>query len=533
MKKYLGWLLCVLPIVSYSQRIEIKEGESHDDEKEIVRLFGEESNAVQALAYHNREYYFEQYETGSYKREFTKPIKLREVDGTRQDLVGIEPVSDGYALITSFYGSKQDKRFVYGHKIDESGNSLFSDKELFTISGNSRTKTGKVYMSVSDNGELITVANAAYDSDQNQTVKIYVFDAGLEEKASYLEESKTKHKGKESRIAAGRFSIDDQGNVYFLRRRYFLEGGLSIGDMLDLDKEWELVRFNEEGKSEVVLDWKKEQIYDLDYTKSTNGAIVLTGFYGGQATGGLIRQHHLKGTFFVSVDQNLKITKKSVDEFPKSLILKHRSKGQYKKEVFLDKTYQIRTMEFTKSGDFIATAEFHELKSDENVLGLPTQYHHYRDLICYRYSPDGELQWVKTILKYQLFSYIGFDDIDMIIQADQELKKRRNMEKNGNYYSYQTVIRDNDLYLIYNDRKGNLEKTYIKKVKFWMHTSGKTSSHVVKIDKNGTVKALPAAEGLGKRQMFCPRVSTRTGDDELIMLVRDKKEQTLSRLVFK
>lgn len=196
------------------------------------------------------------------------------------------------------------------------------------------------------------------------------------------------------------------------------------------------------------LDINKH-IYESSLKILPDESVVVYGMYTNQTAKGV------SGAFFQKLNSSLDVTFTSLEEFEESFITqfwtaRQKKKAEKKKKKKNPKkkaepslySYIMHDLVIKENGDMVMLGEQYYMYvtsrtyTDANGNSHTTYTYHYiyNDIIAVNCTKDGEITW------------------------KEKVKKRQHSTNDGGYYSsFYTITQENNVYLMYNDKEGNMD----------------------------------------------------------------------------
>ncbi|MDA7802992.1 hypothetical protein N8987_00255 [Crocinitomix sp.] len=236
-------------------------------------------------------------------------------------------------------------------------------------------------------------------------------------------------------VAGYQTSIEEQG---LLKRDQVILGKLEIL-VLDLER----------GEIEILnVDVTNRKIREFSFLIDDKDAVIISGLISKKGGG-------VSGGFYTKYDANFKEVSSNVVDFEDDFVTqdwsdrqkkkleksnsKKRKKGEKESQPDFYK-YQLRDLILKPNGSLTLLAEQYYVRvvtttytdSQGNMRTKTTYYYYYNDVIVMNFSPSGKLEWKTLIDKYQV-----------------------SVNDGGYYSSFFTVLENNDINVIFNDRESN------------------------------------------------------------------------------
>ncbi len=234
------------------------------------------------------------------------------------------------------------------------------------------------------------------------------------------------------------YRIDNEGTVYMLGKRYFnkrrerVEGLVNYDYLLfSLQRNGDLdsLKIGSEGKF----------LRSMQVSLAANGDIISTGFYSDRNTA------NIGGAYYLRIDgQSREVINSSFKEFEIDFLtanMTERKAKRTKKRIEEGKnvelpSYYIDDLITKPDGGVIMIGEKRQIIVSTSYAGyvaVTTTSYYYDDILVVEISPEGEINW-----------------------ANRVAKKQWTVNDGAAYSSYATMVRDQEVVLIYNDNNENL-----------------------------------------------------------------------------
>ncbi len=269
---------------------------------------------------------------------------------------------------------------------------------------------------------------------------------------------------------------------------------------------------------EVAVD--DREVKAFTFRVNDDDGVVVSGLIGKEDGG-------VSGGFYVSYNSNLKETSANFIDFEEDFITqgwsvktkeklekknkKKKKKGEKEtKPTFYD--YRIRDLIQKPDGTTTLLAEQYYMRvvtrtytdSQGNVRTTTTYYYYYKDIIALNFDNDGELVWKSVIDKYQVSTNDG-----------------------GYYSSFFTVVDDNDINIIYNDRESNSVDTEGMSKQQKKQLKRKTVGVRVLLNEEGATSKEKLFEFEEGGLRLVPKICSDANEDLVFLYARSRKGDKL------
>ena len=197
----------------------------------------------------------------------------------------------------------------------------------------------------------------------------------------------------------------------------------------------------DDGLQDLVIDIENKRLVAMALTSDTSNIFTITGVYGEKEEPGV------QGVFYRKIDL---VTAKEIgggmQDFERSFITQNWSQRELSKASRREARgkgepqlydYQMREANILEDGTIVGTMEqyFVRVRSTyDSRTGQSTNiyYYYYNDIIAYKINTEGEFDWFKKVPKYQV-----------------------SMNDGGPFSSFESVVSNGYLHLIFNDNVRN------------------------------------------------------------------------------
>lgn len=437
-----------------------------------------------------------------------KTVKLRG-DGKRVKIQAVMDMGKNVYALSSRTKKARKEHFIYYHEfshhevLDRSEGKLIANyvSPIKSVGGNDigvtsskNKKLGAAYLKMPEDKkkygsfEHILVDKEKGLIQQNLTLLPYEVNE-LEVEDQYLS-----NKGDYYLIARQYLKTNPEKSFSF-RNRHFAHMTLL---MLD----------GEEIKN-IEINQADLFIHELALHQKNDSIIVATGFYK-EAIGSSIR-----GIIYLKINENTnEIIERKKTPFTQEF-LSNAEPGWVQKLLLGGDVPDESNFEFfeytefkrTTDGGFIAIAEHMHIDARSrgtfeagNEMQRYDHYYHYGDILVYKLTKKGELEWVRRIPK-----------------------KQESLNDGGYYLSFASIQGENSMYFFFNDHKKNytedgnyFDQADIKAMRTNRFTNVIAWVKVDEITGEVTRKSLPGKKELST--VFIPKISQVSDDGQQLIL---------------
>lgn len=432
-----------------------------------------------------------------------------------------------YAFST-FKNQKTKKYYLFSQSINLK--TLLPNKDLKKVAeisyqNHSRWNTGTYSFDFStDSTKLLVSYSLPYQKKTKEKFGFHVFDQDM----NLLWKKNIVLPYLEELFAIKKMKVDNEGNAYFVGK-LFREKTRNRNRTGNPNYDYLVLSYSKDNAqaNEYKIQLKEKFITDLQVDIAPNKDIVCAGFYSNESS------YAVKGSFYLSIDNEQKtVNKSSYKEFGMDFITHNMTAKQEKKAKKKESkgkniemyNYDLDEMIMRSDGGVMLVAEqyfvsVHTYTTSNGNGGRTTHTtytYYYNDIIVINISPEGIIDWMVTIPKYQVST-----------------------NDRGFFSSYVLSVVGNKLHFVFNDHPENLDFKKGDKIMSpyysTLFSKGKKGSilTVVSVDPKGnyTREALPADKN--SIVITRPKVCKQVSNNELIIYGQKKKTQQFGKVTFK
>lgn len=490
-------LCCLLSLFTYAQeevttKLKITESEQYKDEVKvdgIDAMYTSPEGQTAIVRFGRKNILFDVFDSNLNKESY-KVIKKERKEVYKGHL------SYGNEIkVFTVFSPKKKERILYCHTFNIKNNSHTKTK-LFEanvrkggglFSGSNKRQTS---FALSPNQQYIAIATDDIKKRSN-SYRIHVYEA----ETLNLVYTKSYRDHEKQRFIHNDLIINDEAVVYSLGKLY--KSGKSDKKRGKANYEFVLHKISQNGASHVDIKLENEYVRTL-IISNNDGKLHLLGFYSEK------NSNRLKGGCdFVINESDLTVASKKITELPQKvyedLYGYRRGKRKKKKAKELRNFYVDYTLEDSKGNTYLLAEEFYTTQTYVTTgvgMGYWETVFHYDDILILKFSPDGSLDWGRSIFK-------------------------RSTEP-----SYNVFLKDDKLHVILNSGKNLLEKKdgRTKVSQGWFESS---SLYDIVYSSNGDVSYDKIQDNRGK-PYYVPYYGTFTDGKFITTNIRRKKKKFLT-----
>lgn len=372
-----------------------------------------------------------------------------------------------------------------------------------------------------DSSLMMVTQEITLNQDENVEIYYAVLDASSYE---VIRKDKIQLGYVAERINLQKSYVDNEGNCYFIvtiddeKVKGTKKSHLSYSThLIVVDKNGNI-------KTDKLITFGKYDISSLNTKINDKNELVLAGITFEK----IKKTINLTG-FYISKYN----AEENILEDEKYLKFDNRLRAAYGKKVKKDGTisgvfqYKINVLEDAENGGGYLVAEnrYETVESASN--GRHMHKFNFDELLIVKYNPDNELEWIKMVPKEQIIviGAIAYRIGPVLVNYFPEAFSHYSRK----YNSYLGLVRNGNLYLMYNDHEKNLYVNNMKEVKA-MANYKKAMAFLVEIEKDGEINKNYLFSAKGEGVFFSP-VASFVNLDEVIIFAERKDRNRLGFLI--
>lgn len=446
------------------------------------------------------------------------PMKVGKNEHALKEVVVF---GDKILLFTTYFDKKDKSITVYMRTFNEANmDPLGVTEELSSMDAERRRNTGGSLVRVSPNDRAVLIGQfVPFDKEGSERFDLKVFDAGM---APLWQRSvELPYSDKEFRVENLR--VADDGTVFLVGVKY-----AEKREAKELKKdgkatyEYHLLVIRGDGSpvADHPITVPDKFFQDLSINIGKEGDILCGGLYGSKGS------FAISGAFFLRIDRETKaIVHTSYKEFDRDFITaymtekeeaKATKKAERKGEDLELPNYELRDLIRRDDGGVVMVAEQYRYYvtqncvTDANGRTNCSYVHHYvyNDIIVVNVDPDGNIAWAVKVPKRQHSTNDG-----------------------GRYSSYALVVKNDHIYLMFNDHGKNLMLLPGDKVEPFRYGKEMLIT-LATVNQDGKVFREALLPQDKRDAITRPKASVQIGDDRLFIYANWKKSHRFGTVNF-
>jgi hypothetical protein len=454
-------------------------------------------------------------------RIYQKPLD----EGMLEDERGLEKIllmKDKVIVFTSRYDKKTDRNELYARPYSESDYSpLAARKTIATIPAEKEKNAGEFEVSFTPDEKAIRVriTEPRVKKEETRTRTMFL-DFELDETSGDAFAEGIKHEIPDDFTIDDRLDMSDGATIYVGRKYPEKRERKELRRQEKPDHTFYLLVFDRGSSAprEHKIDVNEKFLQDLTFQEDTDGDIICGGFYGNKGS------WSIRGVFFLSLDKNSKaVTHESYKEFSDDFITegmsekeerKAEKKAKRKDEDLELPNYKLDKIIRKKDGGAVMIAEQYRsytvCTTDSRGNTRCSTHYLYNDIIVVNVDAQGNIEW-----------------------ASKVVKRQHTVNDGGYYSSYATHVKDDQIYLIFNDNGENLFLPKGERVKQFELKGDDAIVTLATIDGDGTVHREALFTQERKGAIFKPSDCRSFPGDRMFLYATRRSEYRFGVITFK
>ncbi|MCW5898143.1 MAG: hypothetical protein KIT10_02650 [Flavobacteriales bacterium] len=446
------------------------------------------------------------------------PLTFDRNDHTLKEVVLF---GDKLLVFTTFLDKKDKSTSVYLRTFSEADmKPLGRIRKLSTIDVASRRNTGASQVRVSPGDKAVLVSQLLpFDKDGSERFELKVFDTEM----NPIWERSVELPYADKEFTVENVRVADDGSVLMIGMKY-----AEKREAKELKKdgkatyEYHLLVFHGDGSpvEDHPITVPDKFFQDLSLNIGTDGDILCGGFYGSKGS------FAISGTFFLRLDrESMAIIHSSFKEFEKDFITSYMTEKEEAKA----------TKKAEKKGEELELPNY-ELRDiirrdDGGVVMVAEQYRYYVTTVT---TTDANGRTTMRYVDNYVYNDIIVVNVDPngdIVWAAKVPKRQHSVNDGGRYSSYALVVKDDHIYVMFNDSGKNLMLLPGDKVEPFKYGKDMLIT-LATINADGKVFREALLPQDKRDAITRPKAGVQTGDDRLFIYANWKKTHRFGTVTF-
>ncbi|MCB0763138.1 MAG: hypothetical protein R2815_10315 [Flavobacteriales bacterium] len=518
--------VCCLNLLSIAQtkteRASVSWGPEMSDGKDgaFDEVVGYDDEFVYMTVTLKKETFLRKMDT-RHKVVYQKLVPM-EIDKDDHALKEIVVVGERILVFSTFYDKKEKLNSLYLRVFNEADmKPVGRIQRLAKMDAEKRRTSGYFTVRTSPNDEVILISRMLpFEKEGRERFSLNVYDAQM----NPTWERNVDLPYLDSEFSVVETRVTNDGSVVMIGNKY-----AEKREAKELRKdgkatyEYHVLVYQGDGGEPVdyPITVPDKFLQDLTLNIGEEGDILCGGFYGNKGT------FAVRGTFFLSIDRATKeITHSSFKEFDRDFITEYMTeKEEAKATKRADKKgedlemydYELRDIVRRTDGGAVMVGEQFRFYVTTSTMTSPnggtttvTTYHYvYNDIIVVNIDPDGNIEWAAKVPKRQHSTNDG-----------------------GRYSSYAMVVKEDNIYLMFNDSGKNLFLAPGDKVQPFKYGKDMLIT-LATINGDGKVSREALLSQEKRDALTRPKAGVQVGDDRLLIYANWKKDHRFGTVTFR
>ncbi|MDQ3101382.1 MAG: hypothetical protein M3R08_08340, partial [Bacteroidota bacterium] len=454
------------------------------------------------------------------KKVYQKLLPM-EIDKDDHTLERAEVFGDRILVFTTFYDKKERSNQLYLRVFDEVDMKPQGRlQRIATITGESKRDRGNFDLETSPDEKSILISQQLpSEKGSKEKFKLMVYDQAMT--PSWEQEITLPYLDEEFMVKNMRIAND--GSVIVMGIKYAeKKEARELRKDVKPSYEYHLLTYDSDGGTpeDHSLQVADKFLQDLTLNIGDEGDILAGGFYGLKGTSSI------HGVYFMRLDRKTKaILHSNFKEFEKDFITaymtekeekKATKKAEKKDEELEMVNYDLDDIIRRDDGGAVMVGEQYQFyvtthtSTDSNGRTTTrTVYHYvYNDIIVVNIDPSGNIEWAAKV------------------------PKRQHTTNDGGYYSsYAMAVKDNMIYLVFNDNGKNLFIQPGQKIEEFRLTGKEALITLATIDGDGNVKREALLSPERRDAITRPKSCMQVSDDRMFIFAARKKDYRFGSMI--
>jgi hypothetical protein len=480
MKKTNNYVVVILLLVlltisrTQAQNVTLKMGPTIETKMSSINLAGIKDNELYALQFKREmfsfkskpEIFLERYDNAFNKKKSSQLVMPNNKKNNDILLEDIEVINDKFYIFSSFYNKSTDLNYLFVNSINDAGTVENDYIELDQIPSKSKKKSGRYDLRYSNDSTkiLILTHSTPKSKKDNESYKCKVFDNNFK----LLWEKTFNLDVKDDKFSFDAYTVDNNGKVYVLGIQKLKQSERIKSESTNKRPKYRYTIYSYDPSNseqrEFIVDGDKFLLSSIMRVNKDGNLIFASSYANTSNTGA-------QGILNLIIDgKTNNLLHKSMEEISDEVnaITYRKKKAKKDKGIY---ALVMKEIIFKENGGYvlITEQEYIIVRTTRSSNGVTTTTYHYynNDLILFSYDDKSKINWVSLVPKRQ-----------------------HTVNDGGFYNSYSSMVKDDKIYLFYNDEKRNEKIVDYKKRKVMTRPKNATLCYT-SVDINGEMKYKP------------------------------------------
>ncbi|MCA6362121.1 MAG: hypothetical protein IM638_03740 [Bacteroidetes bacterium] len=522
-------ILCL--VFSYElagQNVKIQWGKPLESSVKITSFMASKEGRLYTLSAKGDDYYIECFEQGTYNKLFSTKLDIPRIVNKKQEIEEIIFQGSQFIIFTSYYNKPEKKFRLNAYSINMQGVLNPKPTELIKLEAEGKNDIGDIFFRFSPDSANILITHI-YTSPKTKLnhLEFFILDKSLTilSQADNIIKSKT----------------DDAYNIlmncYINNNKEIFLTELQLvtpTETRDSKFSYSIIKYASDGKEtdRFPVELEDKRIISFSVQFNDNGDLMVYGHY--KSNPGKKERYYdmsYNGTYFILLNAQTGAVKSvsqynfETELFNNYYQLKQTKNGPITYFGVNSKPGKVIQKE---NGGYVITYEEFYMQFNQGPNGASSQTYYYGDLLIVNIDPKGDILWVKMVPKRQYFirkqGPLGIGIGPVMLTTSVNLNSDESI-----YYSYNVVIKDEQIFVLYNDLPANAPVTKPRDIKILKKIKG-TVPVVAILNENGEMRKKTLTEIAGTEVNLCPRISLPLDQNHLLIYGSKGKDYKLGEL---
>ncbi|MBP6533415.1 MAG: hypothetical protein KA285_09020, partial [Bacteroidia bacterium] len=406
-KLFLVLVVCSSPVFAQNKidKIDLTYGaELPDDKHAIVKIIGEVSGKIYALAMNKDDYYIRIFDSKEMKQLSMNKIIQPELEDKDVDFEDIFLLNDKLYVVGSVYNRKEKIFNLMGTQIGENGIMSPTSTKMFEAEVAKKSARGAFYFKISpDGGALLAMHTCEFSKEDAVKYQVKLFDNKLDVMFDHKEDVFFNDSKKDYEFMISDFEISYDDDVLLVINESYRDNKKK--EQVEKFEIHEFMKANSYKKEVVNINLKDVEIINCKMMSTAQNTLKLVGFYSSVRESGRANKE-LKGVYNATMDLSSKASPVvKFNEFDLATKVKLMGERRANKGKDVKPLYAITNIIEKEDGGMIIMSEYQTIIVGKTQgLGpfsvTPITYTR-NEIIITSLNPDGKVAWSNVLPKEQ------------------------------------------------------------------------------------------------------------------------------------
>jgi hypothetical protein len=508
-------ILCL--VISYQltgQNVNIQWGAPLETSVKVASFMACKEGKIYTLSVKKDDYYIECFDQNNYNKIFSTKLEIPRIVNKKQEIEEIIFQGNQFVIFTSYY-ERSDKKFrLNAYSINMQGVINTKPTELVRLEAEGKNDIGNIFFRFSPDSASILITHVFTSPKTKENhLEFFILDHALNI-ISHTDNIINRSTGDAINILLDCY-INNNKEIFIPELQL-----TTPTETRDTRLQYSIIKYSQDGKESarfpVELDSRK--ITSLTLQFHTNGDLLLYGHCHNNPEKKDFYNRAYNGTFFIAMNsQSGDVKSISTHDFATELFnnyyqTKQTKNGPIKYFGVISRPGKVIQRD---NGGYVIVYEEFNIRYNQGPNGQASQEYYYGDLLVVNIDPKGEIVWVKMVPKRQYFirkqGPLGIGFGPLMLSTTVNLNTDESI-----YYSYNVMVKDDQVIIIYNDLPANAEVKIPRDIKILKKIKG-TVPVVAILNDAGEMRKKTLTDIAGAQVNLCPRISLTIDQNKLLI----------------